>query len=178
MISCSQHNTGITAIDVDVEILPIMRTNDASTLITDSGGTIIRATYKVMDVYSSDSVSYLYFPEGIYVEQFDSLFQVSEFVKADTAYYFDRKGLWRLVNNVLIKNITEGNTCETSEMFWNSNEPSNSMQAFYTDKFVKITEPTRITTAIGLKSNQSMTKWTLYNNSFDAEIDETNSTEE
>ena len=177
MLSCNQRNTGITTTDVNVENRPLLHEEYMSALVSDSGVTRARIEAKICDIYSNDTASYWFFPEGIYVEQFDSLFQVSARVWADTAYHFDRIGLWHLIKNVKLENAA-GTTCETSELFWNSREPANSIESIYTDKFVKITEPTRVITAIGFKSNQSMSKFTFYEHAFDMEIDEHNSPEE
>ena len=177
MLSCSQRNTGITTIDVDVTTQPLLHGEVISSLISDSGVTRFRLETKVWDTYSNDTIAYSYFPEGIYVEQFDSLFQVSGYVRADTAYYFERTGLWRLIGNVLIKSV-EGNICETSELFWNSREPASSMESIHTDKFVQITTPTKFITAEGLKANQSLTKYIFYKNTLETEINKNNSTTE
>ena len=177
MLSCGQRNKGITTIDVNVEDQPFVRSEGNSALISDSGVTRARLVAKVWEAYSNDTISYVYYPEGIYVEQFDSLFQVSGTAEADTAYYFDRTGRWHLISNVLIKS-TEGTVCETSEMFWNSREPATSLESIYTDKFVKITTPTKFITAEGMKSNQSLSKYIFYGNTLETEIDEVNSAEE
>jgi len=177
MLSCGQRSKRIATIDVDAENRPMLHGEDISSLISDSGVTRFRLETRVWDAYSTDTGSYWHFPEGIYVEQFDSLFQVSGYVRADTAYYFENTGRWRLINNVLIKNVEE-TTCETSELFWNSREPAASVHSIYTNKFVKITTPTRIITAEALKSNQSLTTYILYGNTMETEIDEANSSKE
>jgi LPS export ABC transporter protein LptC len=170
MLSCSPRNKNAT-VDVNANARPVLHGEDISSLISDSGITRFRLETKVWDAYSNDTASYWYFPEGIYVEQFDSLFQVTGYVKADTAYYFDKTGLWRLIKNVLLKNV-EGATCETSELFWNSKEPESSIQSIYTDKLVKITTPDKVITSIGFKSNRSLTEYRLYQNTLETEIEQ------
>ena len=53
----------------------------------------------------------LVFPRGIYVEKFDTLFQTEASIKADTAYYYDKKGLWELIGNVEVESLQ-------GEAFW------------------------------------------------------------
>jgi hypothetical protein len=173
MLSCNQHNKNIAPIDIDMSTRPVMHGEDISSLISDSGITRFRLETKVWDIYANDTASYWHFPQGIRVEQFDSLFQTSGYVQADTAYYFEKTGLWRLVNNVFVRNM-EGVSCETSELFWNSKEPASSQQSIYTDKFAKITMPDRIVTTVGFKSSQSMTDYILYDNTMETEIDKNN----
>ena len=177
MLSCSQRNTGITTIDGDVETQRISHGEDLVGLISDSGIIRGRLVTKVQDAYTNDTESYSHFPEGIYFEQFDSLFQISGTVRADTAYHYEKTDLWRLIGNVVVKNAG-GTTCETSELFWNSRAPANSRKSFYTDKFVKITTPTKVTTSEGMESNQSLTNYIFYSNAMEFEVDEDNSVEE
>jgi len=178
MLSCAQRNKGITTIEVNVENQPLVHSEGNSALISDSGVTRARLVTKVWEAYSNDTVSYWYYPEGIYVEQFDSLFQVSSTARADTAYYFVRTELWHLIGNVILKNIAEETICETSELFWYSREPDTSIESIRTDKFVKITTPTKVITTEGLRSNQSLTKYIFYKNTLETEIDEDNSATE
>jgi hypothetical protein len=126
-------------VSVDVQSVPIMHTENFSSLVSDSGITRYRLSAKVWDMYSVKGDAYQHFPKGIFVERFDSLFHVDGSIKADTAYYFEKKQLWQAIGNVIIRNM-EGTTFETSELFWNQKAPANATDAFYTDKFVKITK--------------------------------------
>ncbi|GHV58299.1 LPS export ABC transporter periplasmic protein LptC [Bacteroidia bacterium] len=177
MLSCGQRNKSIAVVDVNVSDRPMLHGEGISSLISDSGITRFRLEAEVWDAYSNDSVSYWYFPEGFYAEQFDSLFQVSGYVKADTAYYFEKIGLWKLINNVFIKQLESATTCETSELFWDTKEPATSVRTLYTDKFVKITTPDKVITTEGFKSNRALTHYILYENTLVTEMEEDNSTE-
>jgi LPS export ABC transporter protein LptC len=168
--SCNRRQQNVATIDVNTS--PMMHGEDITSLISDSGVTRFRLETKVWDAYVNDTTSFWHFPQGIYIEQFDSLFQVSGHVEADTAYYFDQTGIWRLVQNVRIKNA-EGTTCETSELYWNSKEPPSSLQSIYTERFATITTPNKFITTEGFKANQSLTKYILYDNVMETEIDET-----
>jgi len=125
-------------VPVDVRAIPTVHTVGVSSLVSDSR---LRMKAKIWDIYSEDSTrnSYWYFPEGIFVEQFDSLFHVTGSIIADTAYYFEKTKLWRAIGNVVAKNA-EGTTFETSELFWDQNAPANSTNAIYTHQQVKITK--------------------------------------
>jgi len=137
MISCNKESSKFQIVPVDVKTLPVSRTEDVVSLISDSGVTRYRLKTKVWEVYTQPE-DYSYCPEKIYIEQFDSLLQVKGTIEADTAYYYSKKGLYRLIGNVVVKNL-EGTTFETSELFYNENAPPNSREAIYTDKFTKVT---------------------------------------
>jgi hypothetical protein len=160
-------------ISVDRQAMPMVRTVDASMLISDSGIVRYKFDYKIWDIYSNADEPYWYFPEGIYLEQFDSLFQVETSIVADTAYHFVEQELWHAIGNVVVKN-TKGETFETSELFWNLKVPQGEVNAFYTNRQVKITKPdgTFIYGHSGFAADQSLTVSRLYGGSGELLIEE------
>jgi len=127
-------------VSVDVQALPVVHSEDVLSLISGVGMTRYQLKAKVLDIYSNSGEAYWYFPEKIYVERYDSLFLAIGSIIADTAYYFERKELWHVIGNVVVKTL-EGRIFETSELFWDVKAPPNTVNAFYTDKPVKVTEP-------------------------------------
>ena len=100
-----------------------------------------------------------YLPElpPLYMEQFDSIFNVEASIKADTAYYYDKERLWKLIGNVDIQN-RKGERFNTELLYWNE-----ATQKVYSDKFIRIQQPDRIITGHGFDSNQQMTIYTIRN---------------
>jgi len=127
-------------VSVDIETIPTMHTEGPIMLVSDSGTVRYRVSGNIWQVFSKAAEPYEYFPEGIHVEQFDSLYQVEGDILADTAYHFANLDLWHAIGNVVLKNV-EGRIFETSELFWNNRVPLNTMDAFYTHKQVKVIEP-------------------------------------
>ena len=155
-IGCGNSKTEIAGIVFDPESTPVIHSEDVSTLISDSGITKLRIVADVWDMYSQAKEPYWLFPEGIYVEQFDTLFNTVGSVKADTAYFFEKKNLWRLVGNVKVLNL-KGETFETTELFWDRNKA-----VVYTDQSVRVRQEGDEVTGIGFRSNQEMTNFTFY----------------
>ena len=173
-ISCNSSNKNLPLVSVDIQEMPWMRTEGIYTLISDgSGFTRCRMEYAIWETYSNAGDDYWYFPEGIYTEQFDSLYRVEASIKADTAYYFVKKDLWHAIGNVVAKN-TEGRSFETSELFWDLKVPSGVGNAFYTHKMVKITEPDGSVHYgyKGFQSDQSLNSIFLYSGRGELNIDE------
>lgn len=155
-LSCGKTKTEVVGVVFDPETTPEMTTDDVSVLISDSGITRFRIEAKTWEVYSKAREPYWYFPEKIHVERFDTLFNVEFSVDADTAYYFQRKKLWRLIGNVEVLNL-EGETFTTSELYWDEQK-----QIVYTDEFVRVLRKDEEITGIGFLSNQEMTNYTFY----------------
>ena len=97
MASCGKENKEVVEVTFDPENTYTMRTTDATSLISDSGITRYRLNAKEWLVFGKAQEPHSYFPQGVYVEKFDSLFNVEASVKADTAYYWDKKGLYKLI---------------------------------------------------------------------------------
>ncbi len=133
-----------------------MHTENVSEVVSDSGITRYRLKAPVWDVYVDDVPEpYAFFPKGILIEQFDSVFNVDGSIRADTAYNYTNRKLWRAVGNVKAVNL-KGEKFETSELFWD--ERSGSI---YTDKFMRAERDGKIHAGTGFRSNQTMTHWRI-----------------
>ena len=90
--SCSKEHKEVVDVEFDPDKTYTMKATDVSSLISDSGITRYRLKAKEWQIYGKAAEPHWYFPEGIYVEKFDTLFQTEASIKADTAYYYDKKG--------------------------------------------------------------------------------------
>ena len=157
MASCGKENKEVVEVTFDPENTYTLRTTDVSSLISDSGITRYRMNAKEWLVFGKAKEPYSYFPQGVYVEKFDSLFNVEASVKADTAYYWDKKGLYKLIGHVSILS-QEGKKLDTSILYFDQKEDQ-----IYTDEYFELEEGDKIITGIGFKSNQNITKYKIFN---------------
>lgn len=132
-------------------------TRDVSSLISDSGITKYKLEAPIWYTYDNPE-PYWYFPEGMYVEQFDTLFATQASIKADTAYYYQAKKLWQLVGNVEVLN-REGGRFFGNSLYWDE-----QLQEVYSHEHTLIIpKPGQlIESKYGFRSNQSMTRYELY----------------
>lgn len=154
-LACSGEHKEVVEVTFDPETTYTMKTTGVISLISDSGVTRYRANAKEWLVYGKAQEPYWYFPKGIYVEKFDSLFQTEESIVADTAYYYDKQGLFQFVGQVEVKSL-QGERFETEELFWNQKEDK-----VYSDRFIRIEQEDKIITGVGFESNQNMTRYTI-----------------
>lgn len=155
--SCNGDNKEVVVVAFDPETTYTLRTTDYATQFSDSGITRYRAIAKEFLKFDKAKEPFSYFPEGIYVEKFDTLFNIEASLKADTAYNYEKKGLWKLIGNVRVENL-EGKKFETSLLFWDQKE-----EKVYSDKYIRIQEDDKIITGIGFESNQNMTQYKIFN---------------
>ena len=144
-----------------------MRTTDYTTQFSDSGITRYRAIAKEFLKFDKAKEPFSYFPEGIYVEKFDTLFHSEASIKADTAYYFDKKGLWHLIGNVEVESL-QGERFDTSELFWDQKK-----EKVYSEKYIRIQQEEQIITGVGFESNQNMTRYKIFNSQGEFPVEDT-----
>ena len=132
-----------------------MDTRGVTTLVSDSGVTRYRINTEEWLVFDRKNPPYWAFEKGVYLEKFDSIFQVEASIKADTAYFFNKEELWKLMGNVHIQNL-KGEQFDTELLYWDQRT-----QRIYSDEFIRIEQPDRIITGHGFESNQQMTVYTI-----------------
>ncbi len=169
--SCSGKKKELGAAITERDSLPVMDTRGVETLVSDSGVIRYRLSAEEWLVYDKKTPSYWSFEKGVYVEKFDSLFQVEASIKADTAYYYDKQKLWKLIHNVHIQN-QKGENFDTELLYWDQNK-----KRVYSDKAVRVEQIDRIIYAEGFESNEQMTKYTFFKvNNTVFYVDEENAT--
>lgn len=154
--SCSGRKKEMGKAITERDSLPVMDTRGVTTLISDSGITRYRIVTEEWKMFDKKSPSHWSFEKGVYLEQFDSLFQIDASIKSDTAYYYDKDRLWKLMGNVHIQNL-KGEKFDTQLLYWDQNK-----QRVYSDRFIRIEQPDRIITGHGFESNQQMTVYTIH----------------
>lgn len=153
--SCSGKKKELGDAITEGDSMAVMDTRGVTTLVSDSGVTRYRINTEEWLVFDRKNPPYWAFEKGVYLEKFDSIFQVEASIKADTAYFFNKEELWKLMGNVHIQNL-KGEQFDTELLYWDQRA-----QRIYSDEFIRIEQPDRIITGHGFESNQQMTVYTI-----------------
>jgi LPS export ABC transporter protein LptC len=154
--SCQKKTEELVDIIFNPDSVPTMTTDSVITLISDSGVTRYKLITKKWQVFDGAKEPYWFFPEGIYLERFDSLFNVEAVVFADTAWNYVNKQLWRLKGNVNAQNM-KGEKFFSDELFWDQHQ-----QRIYSDKYIEIQKGETELKGYGFESNQEMTEYRIF----------------
>ena len=154
--SCSGSRKRMGEAITERDSLPVMDTHDVTTLISDSGVTRYRITTPRWQVFDRKEPPHWAFEQGIHLEKFDTLFTVEASIDADTAYYYNKEELWKLMGHVAIQNL-KGERFNTELLYWDQRK-----KKIYSDRFIRIEQPDRIITGHGFESNQEMTIYTIH----------------
>lgn len=155
--SCGENKTSAIVDSSEADSIAFMSTYGVSTLISDSG----RISYKVeaeeWHMYYKRNPSYWAFEKGIYLEQYDDSMRIETTLSSDTAYYYDKIGLWQLYGNVRIHTI-KNEKIFTDKLFW-----SSETERIYSDSHIRIEQQDQLTEGIGFTANQNLTVWEILN---------------
>ena len=154
--ACSGRHKDLGNAITERDSLPVMDTKGVMTLISDSGVTRYRINTEEWLVFDKKNPSYWAFEKGIYLENFDSVFNVEASIKSDTAYYYDKQKLWKLISNVHIQNL-KGEKFDTNLLYWDQNK-----HRVYSDERVRIEQPDHIIYAIGFESDEQLNKYRFF----------------
>ena len=124
--------------------------------------TLIMGVRPVLKMYSifwkmHARAYYWAFEKGVYLEKFDTLFHIDASIKADTAYYYEKKKLWELKGNVQILS-QRGDKFQTELLFWDEKK-----EKVYSDKYIQIEQEDKIIRGYGFESNQDLTEYEIKN---------------
>lgn len=155
--ACSGTEQGKSVPATNRDSMAAMRTVGVESYISDSG--VIR--YKIIAeewmVYDKLDPPFWAFEKGLYLEQFNEDFSAEATIKADTAYYYDKKKLWELRSNVHIENQKQ-EKFDTDLLFWDEYK-----QEVYSDKKIRIEQADKVIVGYGFKSNQQLTDYVINN---------------
>lgn len=133
-----------------------MVTFDVNMLISDSGVIKYKAIAPIWYVYENDVKNkYWYFPKGLRLDQIDTTFTTEFNIEADTAYNYETKQLWHLINNVKVHNAA-GDYFETNDLYWDMRN-----HEVYSDSFIHIERPDAIIEGYGFKSDDAFSAYEL-----------------
>lgn len=154
--SCKQEKKEVATIVYDPETVPTINEDSVTTLISDSGIIRYKLVAKTWQIFEQSKDPCWFFPDGFYVEQFDSLLHVEASVKSDTAWRYTKRNIWRLKGNVFIRNI-RNETFSSQELFWDEKN-----QKVYSNVYIEINRPERLLLkGMGFEANQNFTQYVI-----------------
>ena len=155
--ACSGKDKNLAEAITERDSLTSMKSLGDTTLISDSGITRYKIITEEWTVFDKKNPPYWAFEKGVYLEKFDSLFRIDASIKADTAYYYEKKKLWELRSNVSIRNL-KGDKFDTELLFWDEKK-----EEIYSDKYIRIEQEDKTITGYGFESNQELTEYQIRN---------------
>lgn len=138
--------------------LLFMHSMGINTFISDSGVMRYHMVVEEWDIYNgvNGEQPTWKFLKGMLMERFDEKFHVDLFVQSDTAY-LHRQQLWELRGRVVVRNIN-GDVFRTEELFWDLNT-----HEMWNHQYMHITTPERELEGTEFRSNEQMTRYSVYN---------------
>lgn len=108
-----------------------------------------------VDVYNFQDEPRTEFPDGIVAEFFDDKMNVTSYLSANKAIYYEKQNRWEAMGNVEAKNI-EGTIFNTEFIEWDEKK-----EEIKSDRFIKVTDNDAIIIGKGFKAKQNFTDWKI-----------------
>lgn len=158
LLSCHKEVKDQVTFEFDKETIPIVNTDSVTMLISDSGLVRYKVITRTWKMFDEAREPFWLFPDKLYLEQYDSLFNIVATIQADTVWRYINENLWKMRGNVFIRNF-QNKTFESDEIFWDQNR-----QRIYSNDPVTIKSPGEATIiADDFQSNQQMTEIKMKN---------------
>lgn len=140
----------------DPEVIPSMVAYNDTILLSDSGRIQMKVIAAEIQIFDNSKDPHTLFPEKVYLEQYDSLMNITTKLWADTVWRFDRKKLWKLRGHVLIDK-SDGKRYQGDELFWDETN-----DRVYSNELVEVDLPeTGIIRGTQFESNQAFSTYTF-----------------
>jgi LPS export ABC transporter protein LptC len=153
IFACTDDET-ISVLELE-EGSPIMTYIDVSTLFSQNSIVRLKIEAPLQYQYKNRDEGY---PEGVYVEFFDSLGLKTTTLKADSGYHKAVNDSYSVHGNVVVVNLEEGQQLETEVLYWDK-----VSKEIFTDSItpVKITTQAEIINGNGLRAQQDFSEFQI-----------------
>lgn len=165
-IGCTGKKEELAAAVTVRDSLAVLETYGVQSLVSDSGMIRYRITAGEWLMFDSINPPYWSFEDGLHLERFDSLLQVDANIKADTAYFYNKKELWELRSNVSVENI-KGEKFVTDLLYWDQVK-----EKIYSDAFITIYKEDQVLSGYGFESDQRLEVYVIHRTSGILYLDE------
>lgn len=128
------------------EQTPQYLTHNSSTVMTEEGQLKMKMDAPVQMRYKDGNELY---PDGLHIITYDPEGKIDSDLVADSAIYFAKDNVYKVMGSVVLKQPRAGKKLETEVL--NYNKVNGDI---YTDERFRITDAGQITTGKGLKANQ------------------------
>ncbi len=163
--SCEQNDVEIINIITSESNVPTLSVTNTEILFTKNALIEVKIISKQINRYLNVEEPYTEFPQGLYVEFYDSTQTVTSYIKANYCIYDETEKLWTAENDV-VSVSDEGNTLNTEFLIWDERKGK-----IYSDRYVRITNEDGIIHGKGFEANQDLSNWKIKKTSGTINID-------
>ncbi|MCD4832768.1 MAG: LPS export ABC transporter periplasmic protein LptC [Bacteroidales bacterium] len=163
--SCEQSNIEIINTITSESNAPTLSVTNTEILFTKNALIEVKIISKQINRYLNVEEPYTEFPQGLYVEFYDSTQTVTSYIKANYCIYDETEKLWTAENDV-VSVSDEGNTLNTEFLIWDERKGK-----IYSDRYVRITNEDGIIHGKGFEANQDLSNWKIKKTSGTINID-------
>jgi LPS export ABC transporter protein LptC len=152
--SCTDKIDDIRAIP-NITDHPAMSATNVELFHSQFGIVKMKVLANTVNVFNFQDEPKTEFPDGINVEFFDDKRNVTSYLSANKAVYYEKQNRWEAMGNVEAKNI-EGTIFNTEYIEWDEKR-----EEIKSDRFIKVTDKDAIIIGKGFQAKQNFTDWKI-----------------
>lgn len=133
---------------------PVESTENIEIIYSEEGYTRMIMTAPRMDRYTGEK-NYLEMPQGLHVQFFDTLMNVTSSMSANYAISYDENKRIEAQNDVVVVNELN-ERLNTEQLIWDQEK-----EIIFSDKFVRITTEDEVLYGDGFESDERFNQWTI-----------------
>lgn len=138
---------------IDLSTTPLQVVDSMTMIQTKTGKIEMRVITGEMQRFENDSLSYEFFPDGLWVYAYTDDEVLESTIVSDEASHEKNKKtgaeIWKAFGNVVIRNIVNQETMETDTIYWDQ-----SAKEIYTDCYVRMYSPDGFMQGYGMRSDE------------------------
>ncbi len=154
-VSCEQGKVEIINTITSKSNAPTLSVTNTEILFTKNALIEVKILSKQINRYINIEKPYTEFPQGLYVEFYDSTQTVTSYIKANYCIYDETERLWTAENDV-VSVSDEGDTLNTEFLIWDEKTGK-----IHSDRYVRITNKDGIIHGKGFEANQDLSNWKI-----------------
>lgn len=156
LCSCENDIAEINALTKEVKS-PISVGKNVDLIYSEKGDVKIKIVAPLMEEFGVEENKYMEMTEGVKVEFYDSLLNITSTLTSNYAIHKVSKNIMEAKNDVIVIN-DKGEVLNTEHLIW-----IQDSSKIYTNDFVKITTADEIIIGEGMEANQDFTDWKIFN---------------
>ncbi len=153
VIVCSCKSKLSVAEKLDMSKTPLQVVDSMYMVQTENGKIQMRVITGEMQRFDNDSLSYEFFPDGLWVYAYTDDEVLESTIVSDEASHEKNKKtnveIWKAFGNVVVKNIVKQQTMETDTIYWD-----RTKKEIYTDCYVRMYSPDGLMQGYGMRSDE------------------------
>lgn len=166
LVGCSNNVKEVQVVNDSLKNYPLNEQRKATIIYSDSGQKVLEIYAGLVQDYSNQDPSYVFFGDRIKVQFYSGKTLNSTVLEADSARQLKDDDLWAIGGNVILTN-DKGEKMQTESLYWSKKE-----ERLYSDAKVQLRTDGQLITGKGFETDQEFNTYRIFKMQGEITIDD------